>query len=66
MHWTSKPPTQDGFYWCQCKGILSGKLFVTVVKVSNNCTNVFWDGDNFAIDDDSFIQWSDQPIPQPT
>ena len=65
MKWTTNRPTVDGFYWCHCVGMLSGTIYTTVVKVTNNALNVVWDGENFNIDSHSFVSWSDSPILEP-
>ena len=63
--YTTKQPTIDGFYWCKCRGRLSGVVYETVVRVSNNGKNVFWDGDNFNMNNHDFLEWSNNPIPKP-
>jgi hypothetical protein len=70
MRWTSNRPTIPGFYWCRCCGVFSRKPYATVVKVYRHSATadfvVFWDGENFGIESDSFTEWSDTPIPEPT
>lgn len=66
--WTTAKPNVEGFYWCKCRGQLSGKIHTTVVAVYRpNATDglrVFWDGENFSINDDCFTAWSG-PIEPP-
>ena len=62
MRWTTNKPTKDGFYFVKCIGQLSGNKFETVVKVYNDCTRVFYDGDNYMINESVFVEWSDVPI----
>ena len=65
MKWTNKKPTIDGFYFVKCVGQLSGNKFTTVVKVYNDCSSVFFDGENYTLNDDAFLEWSDVPIDPP-
>ncbi len=68
--WTTQKPTTAGHYWCVCRGELSGREYVTVVRVYARSTvpgapvdTVFWDGDNCNLTQDSFVRWSDRPLP---
>ena len=63
LHYTTCTPNVDGFYWVKTKGALSGRSFETIVKVYNQCTIVFYDGENFSVNDPRFEQWAG-PIPR--
>jgi hypothetical protein len=63
--WTSQHPTKNGYYWCKCKGVLTGRIYVTIVKVTNDGKNVFWDGENFTMNSDDFIGWWNEPVKEP-
>ena len=65
MKWTTKKPVTDGFYFVKCIGTIYGNKFISVVKVYANCTKVFYDGDNFSLNDDCFYEWSDVAIEPP-
>jgi hypothetical protein len=65
MYWTNKKPTTDGFYWVKQTGELTGKIFSHIVHVYNKATTVYSDGENFSIDTDIFLKWSDEPIEEP-
>ncbi len=68
--WTTRKPIIAGHYWCICRGALSGREYATIVHVYTRSTalgspvdTVFWDGENCNLTQDSFVRWSDQPIP---
>ena len=71
FHWTTSRPLVEGWYWCRCRGTLSGAIYTTMVKAYRSDTKLgppttaFWDGDNLSISSDCFTAWSDTPIPEP-
>lgn len=65
MNWTKQKPTKDGHYWVKARGVLSGTIRPHVVHVYNKGTSVFWDGENFNISYDGFLEWSDTRIRMP-
>jgi len=65
MAWINEPPTKDGYWWVRSRGVLNGEDYVHPVKVYNDCSTVFSDGENFTIDCDLFLQWWDREIPTP-
>ena len=67
MKWTTARPTVEGHYWMEAE-TLSGQIkrFIVHVYPSNYDWYVFWDGENFHLNADCFLRWSDTPIPEPT
>ena len=66
MYWTLNRPTVDGFYFAKCRGQLTGNTCIKFVKVYGDAKTVFYDGENFNITDDCFLEWGDRPIAHPS
>lgn len=68
----SDRPKVVGFYWAKCVGVLSGRQYETVVKIttgigqskSDRPTSVFWDGTCVQIDNEHLLAFAG-PIPRP-
>jgi hypothetical protein len=68
--WTKEKPKEEGYYWVQSVGVLSGKDYVRPVHVYSSkrggkIDTVFSDGENFSLDSDMFVQWYSEQIPMP-
>ena len=68
--WTNEKPKVPGFYWCECRGVLSGNIFKTVVQIYKIKPDeefvIFADGEHFSYHDDRFLRWSNLPLQEPT
>lgn len=72
----SERPQIEGFYWAKCMGVLSGRVYETVVKIYT--TGVFgdsakapsvpntvcWDGACVSVEDDRLLAFAG-PISRP-
>ncbi len=70
MKWTKNKPTKKGYYWVRSKTLISGKIKDFIVHVYSSTPKgtpdtVFWDGENFSLDDETFLKWSDEPVEKP-
>lgn len=70
MSWTTTLPSRKGKYWVRARGVLSGRVYTTIVGVyashrDGPVNTVFWDGENFPLTYDGFVAWGDSPIPSP-
>lgn len=66
--WCKERPTKAGYYWVKIRGELSGKVYEHIVKVyevQSTVAFVFYDGENYTLEDECFIMWSTQPIEPP-
>ena len=69
--WSSKAPTEEGWYWVTSAGQLTGKDYTHPVHVYKRNKKldkpdiVFSDGENFSIDSDMFKQWHSEEIAMP-
>lgn len=72
MKYETARPRVAGYYWCRCARVMSGGYYEAVVKVYCSRSDkvhgvpdaVFWDGDDFAVDDSRFVAFAG-PIPPP-
>jgi hypothetical protein len=69
--WIKNLPREEGYYWVKAQGILSGQEFNRPVHVYKSTKElnfpdrVFFDGSNFPIGYDKFIEWWDEMIMEP-
>jgi hypothetical protein len=70
LKYSKERPQIPGFYFVKARGDLSGKIYQTVVHVYKSQATlehpdrVSWDGDNYWISDDCFIEFAG-PIAEP-
>jgi hypothetical protein len=70
LRYSKDRPTVPGFYFVMARGVLSGRVCQTVVKVYKSKEDlefpdmVFWDGDNLSIGYDGFNEFAG-PITEP-
>ena len=74
MRWTTRMPTELGFYWVECIGPTSGQLFHRVANVDTNAhsgvgpaNRIYLDGENYDMErpPSHVKRWGDRPIEMP-